>query len=213
MSTEQIEVFVVDDQEITLRGIVDLMEEQPDLTVVGTALTTADARLKLRGRSPDVVITDSALPDGSGVDLCRDLRSQDPSIGVLLLTSDEHNELVFSAITAGVAGYLMRTVHAADLVDAVRRVAAGQSLLDPVVTAAVMDRLRRPDPTDQLTVQERRILTHIGEGLTNRQIAVQMNLSEKTVKNYASSIFTKIHVERRTQAALWAAAHQEQLRA
>jgi DNA-binding NarL/FixJ family response regulator len=158
-----------------------------------------------------VAILDGRLPDGSGIDVCRDVRSQDPSIAVLILTSYDDDEALFGAIMAGAAGYILKQILGTDLIDTVRRVAAGQSMLDPAVTMQVLDRLRN-GPTESaelapLTDREREVLELIGEGLTNRQIGERMFLAEKTVKNYVSGMLSKLGLERRTQAAVFAAKH------
>jgi DNA-binding NarL/FixJ family response regulator len=157
---------------------------------------------------PDVAILDARLPDGSGIDVCRDIRAVDPSIKGLILTSYEDDEALFAAIMAGAAGYVLKQIRGTDLVDAVRRVAAGQSLLDPAVTARVLERIRsgieEPSELKTLTEQERRILEYIAEGLTNHEIAQRMFLADKTVKNYVSSVLGKLGLERRTQAAVLA---------
>jgi two-component system, NarL family, response regulator DevR len=203
-----IRVFLLDDHEVVRRGIRDLLEQEPDLEVVGEADTAQDATARIPALRPQVAILDARLPDGSGIDVCRDVRSVDPSIRALILTSYDDDEALFAAIMSGAAGYLLKQVHGSDLVSAVRRVAAGQSLLDPAVTQRVIERIRRgppePDELKSLTDQERRILELVAEGLTNRQIADRMYLAEKTVKNYVSSILTKLGLERRTQAAVLA---------
>jgi two-component system response regulator DevR len=167
-----------------------------------------DAEHRIPALRPDVAVLDGRLPDGSGIDVCRQIRAVDPSIQALILTSYEDDEALFAAIMAGAAGYVLKQIKGTDLVDAVRRVAAGQSLLDPAVTARVLERIRRgpdqPDELKDLTDQERRILALIAEGLTNRDIAQRMYLSEKTVKNYVSSLLAKLGLERRTQAAVLA---------
>jgi two-component system response regulator DevR len=203
-----IRVFLLDDHEVVRRGIRDLLEQEPDLEVVGEADTAQDATARIPALRPQVAILDARLPDGSGIDVCRDVRSVDPSIRALILTSYDDDEALFAAIMSGAAGYLLKQVHGSDLVSAVRRVAAGQSLLDPAVTQRVIERIRRgppePDELKSLTDQERRILELVAEGLTNRQIADRMYLAEKTVKNYVSSILAKLGLERRTQAAVLA---------
>jgi two-component system, NarL family, response regulator DevR len=203
-----IRVFLLDDHEVVRRGIRDLLEQEPDLEVVGEADTAQDATARIPALRPQVAILDARLPDGSGIDVCRDVRSVDPSIRALILTSYDDDEALFAAIMSGAAGYLLKQVHGSDLVSAVRRVAAGQSLLDPAVTQRVIERIRRgppePDELKSLTDQERRILELVAEGLTNRQIADRMYLAEKTVKNYVSSILAKLGLERRTQAAVFA---------
>lgn len=204
----QIRVFLLDDHEVVRRGIRDLLEQEPDLEVVGEADTAQDATARIPALRPQVAILDARLPDGSGIDVCRDVRSVDPSIRALILTSYDDDEALFAAIMSGAAGYLLKQVHGSDLVSAVRRVAAGQSLLDPAVTQRVIERIRsgppEPDELKSLTDQERRILELVAEGLTNRQIADRMYLAEKTVKNYVSSILAKLGLERRTQAAVFA---------
>src|SRR5437763_12168679 len=178
------------------------------MRVVGESGSAVDAEHRIPALRPHVAVLDARLPDGSGIDVCRAVRSVDPTIQGLILTSYEDDEALFSAIMAGPAGYVLKQVRGNDLVDAVRRVAAGQSLLDPVVTRRVLERIRRgphqPDELKGLTEQERRILTLVAEGLTNREIGHRMFLSEKTVKNYVSSLLAKLGMERRTQAAVLA---------
>jgi two-component system response regulator DevR len=204
-----IRVFLLDDHELVRRGIRDLLEQEPDVQVIGEADTAQDAKARIPALRPDVAILDARLPDGNGIDVCRDIRSVDPSIRALILTSYDDDEALFAAIMAGAAGYLLKQVRGTDLVSAVRLVAAGQSLLDPAVTQRVIERIRHgpqePDELTSLTDQERRILELVAEGLTNRQIAERMYLAEKTVKNYVSSILAKLGLERRTQAAVLAA--------
>ena len=198
-------VFLLDDHEIVRRGLRELLEGEGDIEVVGESGLAAEATRRIPALRPDVAVLDGRLPDGSGIDVCRDVRSVDPSIKVLILTSFDDDEALFTSIMAGAAGYVLKQVRGTDLVDAIRRVAAGQSLLDPAVTQRVMNRLREGEHEDErlagLTDQERRILGHIAEGLTNRQIAERMYLAEKTVKNYVSSLLAKLGMERRTQAA------------
>ncbi|MEP6525806.1 MAG: response regulator transcription factor [Nocardioidaceae bacterium] len=203
-----IRVFLLDDHELVRRGIRDLLEQEPDVQVIGEADTAQDAKARIPALRPDVAILDARLPDGNGIDVCRDIRSVDPSIRALILTSYDDDEALFAAIMAGAAGYLLKQVRGTDLVSAVRLVAAGQSLLDPAVTQRVIERIRQgpqePDELKSLTDQERRVLELVAEGLTNRQIAERMYLAEKTVKNYVSSILAKLGLERRTQAAVFA---------
>ena len=210
-TTEPIRVFLLDDHEIVRRGLTDLLEADGDIVVVGESGLAQEATRRIPALRPHVAVLDARLPDGSGIDVCRDIRSSHPEIAALILTSYDDDEALFSAIMAGAAGYVLKQIHGIQLVDAVRRVAAGQSLLDPAVTAQVLDRLREGPPQDtalaQLTDQERRILELIGEGLTNRQIAERMFLAEKTVKNYVSSLLSKLGMERRTQAAVFATKH------
>lgn len=206
-SARRVRVFLVDDHEIVRRGLRDLLESDPRIEVVGEAGTAAAARTGILSTRPDVAVLDGRLPDGSGVEVARDVRSADPGIRVLVLTSYDDDEALFAAITAGASGYLLKQMRGDDLVDAVHRVAAGQSLLDPAVTARVLDRLRgggRPDRLRSLTEQESRILAHIAEGQTNRQIAEALGVAEKTVKNHVSAVLGKLGLESRTQAAIFA---------
>jgi DNA-binding NarL/FixJ family response regulator len=179
--------------------------------VVGESGSAVDATARIPALHPDVAVLDGRLPDGSGIEVCREVRSVDPSIAVLILTSYDDDDALFAAIMAGAAGYVLKQVRGSDLVNDVRRVAAGQSLLDPAVTQQVLDRLRRGPVEDSalapLTTREKRILELIGEGMTNRQIAEAVFLAEKTVKNYVSSLLAKLGMERRTQAAVFAAKH------
>jgi len=207
--TGQIRVFLLDDHEIVRRGLRDLFEAEDDFVVVGESGSAVEASSRIPALRPDVAVLDGRLPDGSGVDVCRSVRSVDPTIRALILTSYDDDEALFAAIMAGAAGYVLKQIGSTDLVDAVRRVAAGQSLLDPAVTHRVLERLRagpdnEPDELAELTAQERKILELIAEGLTNRQIAERIFLAEKTVKNYVSSILMKLGLERRTQAAVLA---------
>jgi two-component system response regulator DevR len=206
-----IRVFLLDDHEVVRRGLKDLLEADGDIVVVGESGLAQEAARRIPALRPDVAVLDGRLPDGSGIDVCREVRSAHPEIAALILTSYDDDEALFSAIMAGAAGYVLKQIRGNDLVDAVRRVAAGQSLLDPAVTARVLDRLRAGPEEDKalapLTDQERRILELIGEGMTNRQIAERMFLAEKTVKNYVSSLLGKLGMERRTQAAVFAVKH------
>ena len=202
-------VFLLDDHEIVRRGVRELLETEPDIKVVGEAGTAASALARIPALHPDVAVLDVRLPDGDGVTVCRDIRSQMPEVACLMLTSFGDDEALFDAIMAGAAGYLLKQIRGNDLVGAVRAVASGESMLDPEAASRVMarmrDQARRADPLSELTAQERRILELIGEGLTNRQIGEQMYLAEKTVKNYVSALFAKLGMERRTQAAAYAA--------
>jgi DNA-binding NarL/FixJ family response regulator len=211
-----IRVFLLDDHEIVRRGIRELLESEGDIEVVGESGLAEEARRRIPALRPDVAILDGRLPDGSGIDVCRDVRSQDPTIHTLILTSYDDDEALFASIMAGAAGYVLKQIRGTDLLETVRRVAAGQSMLDPQVTAQVLERLRSGPPTDpameQLTAQEQRILDLIAQGLTNRQIAGQMFLAEKTVKNYVSSLLAKLGVESRTQAAILATKKQRDRR-
>ena len=210
-SDDPIRVFLLDDHEVVRRGLKDLLEADGDIEVVGESGLALEATRRIPALRPHVAVLDGRLPDGSGVDVCRDIRSSNPEIAALILTSYDDDEALFSAIMAGAAGYVLKQIRGTDLVDAVRRVAAGQSLLDPAVTQQVLDRLRQGPPQDSalapLTDQERRVLELIGEGLTNRQIGERMYLAEKTVKNYVSSVLGKLGLQRRTQAAVFASKH------
>jgi len=203
-----IRVFLVDDHEVVRRVVRELLESTDDLQVVGEAGTAAQARQRIPVASPDVAILDVRLPDGTGVEVCRDLRSLMPTLKCLMLTSFNDDEALFDAIMAGASGYVLKEVKGSDLVASVRRVADGQSLLDPMVTARVLERLRNPprdELTESLTPQEASILAHLADGLTNREIAEQMFLAEKTVKNYVSNLLAKLGMHHRTQAAVYAA--------
>jgi DNA-binding NarL/FixJ family response regulator len=208
---DQIRVFLLDDHEIVRRGIRELLESEGDIVVVGESGSAVEAASRIPALRPDVAILDGRLPDGTGIDVCRDIRSVDPSIHALILTSYDDDEALFAAIMAGAAGYVLKQVRGGDLIDTVRRVAAGQSMLDPAVTAQVLERVRngpQVDPSlEQLTSQEQRILELIGEGMTNRQIAGTLFLAEKTVKNYVSSLLAKLGLSSRTQAAIFATKH------
>jgi len=202
---EQIRVFLMDDHELVRRGIADLLALERDMTVVGEAATKEEALHRIPASRPNVAVLDVRLPDGSGVEVCREIRSFMPEVRCLMLTSYSDDEALFDAIMAGASGYVLKDIRGNDLVEAIRQVSAGKSLLDPVATQRVLDRLRKgqePDGRlDGLSDQERRILHLIGEGMTNRQIGETMHLAEKTVKNYVSSLLAKLGMERRTQAA------------
>ncbi|MEU4381689.1 response regulator [Micromonospora echinofusca] len=203
-----IRVFLLDDHEVVRRGLADLLESSGDIEVVGESGLAQEAARRIPALRPDVAILDARLPDGNGIDVCRDIRAVDSSIKGLILTSYEDDEALFAAIMAGASGYVLKQIRGTDLVDAVRRVAAGQSLLDPAITTRVLERIRsgveQPRELKSLTEQERRILEYVAEGLTNREIAGKMFLAEKTVKNYVSSVLAKLGLERRTQAAVLA---------
>ena len=205
----QIAVFLLDDHEIVRRGVRDVLEADPDITVIGEAGTAESALARIPALKPDVAVLDVRLPDGNGVAVCREIRSKMPEVACLMLTSYGDDEALFDAIMAGAAGYVLKQIRGTDLVGAVRTIASGQSLLDPEAASRVMQRMRdqaqRSDPLAGLTEQERRILELIGEGLTNRQIGERMFLAEKTVKNYVSALFAKLGMERRAQAAAYAA--------
>jgi len=202
-------IFLLDDHEIVRHGLRDLFESEDDLVVVGESGSAKEAERIIPALRPHVAVLDARLQDGRGIDVCRSVRSRDPSIRGIILTSYDDDEALFAAIMAGASGYVLKQIRSTDLVDAVRRVAVGQSLLDPAVTTRVLDRLRHADdaPSElaQLTEREREILELIAEGLTNRQIGERLYLAEKTVKNYVSSLLAKLGLERRTQAAVLAA--------
>ncbi|MGB0112650.1 MAG: response regulator transcription factor [Ilumatobacteraceae bacterium] len=202
-------IFLVDDHEIVRRGVRELIESEGDLIVVGEAGSVEQALQRIPAVSPDVAILDVRLPDGSGVDLCRQLRSTDAAPACLMLTSYDDDAALFEAIVAGAAGYVLKQVKGHDIVEAVRKVGAGQSLIDPDLAARVIDRLRDGPDEDprlsNLTSQERRVLDLLADGLTNRQIATEMFLAEKTVKNYVSNLLAKMGMSRRTEAAVYAA--------
>ena len=200
-------VFLLDDHEVVRRGVRELLEAEDDLEVVGEASTAEEALARIPATRPDVAVLDVRLPDGDGVEVCRDIRSRHPEIACVMLTSFADDDAVYAAIMAGAAGYLLKQVKGTDLVDAVRRVGRGESLLDPAVTTRVLDRIRhrQEDELAGLTEQERKILELIAEGLTNRQIGERLYLAEKTVKNYVSNLLSKMGMKRRTEAAAYAA--------
>lgn len=204
----KVRVFLLDDHEVVRRGLKELLESDGSIEVVGEAATVAQANARIPAVRPDVAILDARLPDGSGIEVCRQVRSADPSIRAIILTSFDDDDALFSAIMAGAAGYILKQVSGDDLVSAVHKVAQGAALLDPQVTEKVMTRLRQGDQNEpaelkSLSPQERRILDLVAEGLTNRQIGEELFLAEKTVKNYMSSILSKLGLERRTQAAVF----------
>jgi DNA-binding NarL/FixJ family response regulator len=209
MAHVAVRVFLLDDHEVVRRGVAELLEAEDDIVVVGEAGTAEEAVGRILALSPDVCILDVRLPDGSGVEVCRAIREKRPEIACLMLTSFSDDEALLEAVLAGAAGYLLKQVRGSDLVDAVRRVGAGQSLLDPAVTATVLRRLREGSADDErlrgLTEQERRVLALLAEGRSNRQIADELFLAEKTVKNYVSNVLAKLGMARRTEAAVWAA--------
>ena len=210
----RVTVFLLDDHEIVRRGIRDLLEAEGDIEVVGEASTAEQAVGRVHALDPDVAVLDVRLEDGNGIEACRDIRSLHPRTACLILTSFADDEALFQAILAGAAGYLLKQIRTNDLVDAVRRVAAGQNLLDPAVTARVLERLRSGNPQDELlarlTEQERKVLELLAEGLTNRQIGERLHLAEKTVKNYVTSVLSKLGMTRRTEAAVYAVRHLDQ---
>src|SRR4051794_41359682 len=205
---DHVRIYLLDDHEIVRRGLRELLEAEADFTIVGESGSAQEAQRRIPALRPHVAVLDARLPDGSGIDVCRAVRSVDPTINALILTSYDDDEALFAAIMAGAAGYVLKQIRGTDLVDAVRRVADGQSLLDPAVTARVLERIRngveQPRELRNLTEQEKKILEYIAQGLTNREIAGRMFLAEKTVKNYVSSLLAKLGLERRTQAAVLA---------
>jgi two-component system, NarL family, response regulator DevR len=212
--SEPTRVFLLDDHEVVRRGLRELLETEDDLVVVGEAGSAEEALNRIPPTRPDVAVLDVRLPDGDGVEVCREVRSRHPEVRCLMLTSFADDEALFQAIMAGAAGYVLKQVKGMDLVDAIRRVGGGQALLDPNVTEQVLERMRRGPQRDErlerLSDQERRILELITEGLTNRQIAERIHLAEKTVKNYVSNLLTKLGMQRRTQAAVYAAGLRDQ---
>ena len=208
-----IRVYLLDDHELVRRGTRDLLESQGDIEVVAESGSAQEAARRIPALRPDVAVLDQRLPDGSGVEVCRHVRSVDPTIAAVILTSYDEDEALFAAIMAGAAGYVLKQVKGNDFVETVRRVAAGQSMLDPAVTAQVLARVREGPPEDSvtrhLTAKQSQVLDLVGEGLTNRQIAERLELAEKTVKNYVSTVLGKLGVESRTQAAIIATRQRE----
>jgi two-component system response regulator DevR len=201
-----ISVFLVDDHELVRRGIAGLLEAEADIEVVGEASTASQARARILATQPDVALLDVRLPDGSGIDVCRDIRSTNSNVQCLILTAYDDDEAIYAAVIAGAAGYVLKDIRGAGLVDSVRKVAAGQSLLDPGLTARVLERMRgvaRGDARlDSLSAREKQIMSLIADGLTNREIGLRLSLAEKTVKNYVSGLLSKLGLQRRTQAAV-----------
>ena len=201
-----VRVALVDDHEVVRRGLRDLLDGEPGIEVVAEAGGVEEALARVGATLPDVVVVDMRLPDGDGVELCRALRQLEPAPRCLVLTAFDDERALVEAIMAGASGYLLKQVRGQELVDAVRQVAAGRSLLDPVTTARVLERMRKDAETDELaglTERERAVLELMGEGLSNRQIAERLFLAEKTVKNYVTSVLAKLGMERRTQAVAW----------
>lgn len=216
MTSTVIRVFLLDDHEVVRRGVQELLDSEDDIQVIGDASTAAEALRRVPALRPDVAVLDVRLPDGNGVSVCRDLRSQMPGLKCLMLTSFADDDAVFDAIMAGASGYVLKQIRGNDLVAAVRTVAGGGSLLDASTTSQVLERVRNKaadaDPLAVLTDREREIVTLIGEGMTNKQIADQLFLAEKTIKNHVSVIFAKLGIERRTQAAVIATRNQPDAR-
>ena len=204
-----IRVFILDDHELVRRGLTDLLTTTNDMIIVGEAATAADALHRIPAAAPDVALLDARLPDGSGIDVCREIRSSSEHVRCLILTSYDDDDALFAAVMAGASGYLLKQIGGNNLVEGIRQVAAGRSLLDPAVTQKLLDRLRHPVEPDpvagSLTAREREILDLIAEGCTNRQIGERLFLAEKTVKNYVSGLLTKLGMQRRTQAAVYGA--------
>jgi two-component system response regulator DevR len=201
-----ISVFLVDDHELARRGIAGLLEAENDIQVIGEAGTAAQARSRILATMPDVAVLDVRLPDGSGIDVCRDIRSAAPTIHCLMLTAYDDDEAIYAAVIAGAAGYVLKDIRGAGLVDSVRKVAAGSNLLDPLLTAKVVERMRGGAGGDprlaSLSSREKQIMSLIADGLTNREIGLRLSLAEKTVKNYVSGLLSKLGLQRRTQAAV-----------
>jgi two-component system response regulator DevR len=199
-------VFLVDDHELVRRGITALLNAEADIEVVGEASTAAQARSRIRATRPDVAILDVRLPDGSGIDVCRDVRSENPDVRCLILTGYDDDEAINAAVLAGAAGYVIKDVRGSGLLDSLRKVAAGRSLIDPALSRRVVERIHERHQADprlaSLSARERDILPLIAEGLTNREIGVRLALAEKTVKNYISGLLSKLGLQRRTQAAI-----------
>jgi DNA-binding NarL/FixJ family response regulator len=207
--SERLAVFLVDDHEVVRQGVRALLESSGEIAVVGEADTYETALSRIHAVQPRVAVLDVRLPDGNGVELCREIRSRQPEVSCLMLTSYSDDEALFEAIMAGASGYVLKQIRGSELVDAVLRVGRGEQLLDPSLTGRVLQRLRQPSDEDQrlarLSDQERKVLVLIAEGLTNRQIGEKLFLAEKTVKNYVTSILSKLGMERRTEAAVFAA--------
>lgn len=208
---KKLKVMLVDDHEVVRQGLRALIEAEEDIQVVAEADGGRSAVTMAKSYKPDVIVMDVRMPDGSGVEACRDIRSEDPDAQIIMLTSFSDDEALFNSIMAGAAGFVLKQIRGRDLVDAIRKVGAGQSLLDAEVTKRVLERLRKSKFEDRdpriarLSPQEERILDMIGEGLTNREIADRINLSDKTVKNYVSTILQKLEVSRRAEAASYVA--------
>ena len=205
-----VRVFLLDDHEVVRRGLRELLESEGDLEVVGEAGTAEEALARIAPTKPDVAVLDVRLPDGSGIEVCREIRSRHPEVACVMLTSFADDEALFSAIMAGAAGFVLKQVRGSELVEGIRTVASGASLLDPALTTRVLERLRHEadggeDELSSLSPQERVLLDHIAEGLTNRQIGERMHLAEKTIKNYVSNLLSKLGMSRRTEAAVYAA--------
>ncbi len=214
MSTEKVTVLLVDDHEVVRVGLRSLLSRERRIEVIGEAGNAAEAIAQAGRLRPQVVVMDVRLPDRSGVEACREIRSADPNVRILMLTSYADEEAVFSSIVAGASGYLLKQIRGQELVRAIESVAAGQSLLDPGVTQKVLEKMQRlaagrqTDEMTQLSPQERKVLALVAEGKTNKEIAVALGLSDKTVKNYLSNIFDKLNLSRRSEAAAFFARHR-----
>lgn len=201
----------MDDHEVVRRGLIDLVEIEPDMTVVGEAGTTAAALVRIPATRPDVAILDARLPDGDGIEVCREIRSTLPDTRCLILTSYDDNDAMFAAVMAGASGFLLKEIRGTTIVDAIRSVASGKSLIDPAVTGRLLVRIREDEREEEtrdpqlrsLTGRERQVLALIADGLTNRQIGDRLTLAEKTVKNHVSGVLAKLGLDSRTQAALF----------
>lgn len=216
MGSSSVTVFLVDDHEVVRRGLIDLLGTDPDLEVIGEAGSVVQAMAQIPVLKPDVAVLDVRLPDGNGIELCRDLLSKMPELRCLMLTSFTSDEAMLDAILAGASGYVVKDIKGMELAQAIKDVGAGRSLLDNRAAAALMAKLRgaaeRTDPLSGLTEQERVLLSLLGEGLTNKQIAARMFLAENTVKNYVSRLLAKLGMERRTQAAVFVSKLDQQRR-
>jgi DNA-binding NarL/FixJ family response regulator len=208
MGCVSIRVFLLDDHELVREGIRSLLESDEEIEVVGEASTASEALTRIPLAKPDVAILDVRLEDGSGIDVCRDVRSAMPELVCLMLTSFADDEALYASIMAGAAGYVLKQIRARDLIEDVKKVAGGASLMDARMVARVIDRIANPPVTDarfgSLSPQERRILSLIAEGKTNRQIAEEIFVSEKTVKNYTTTLLSKLKMNNRTEAAIYA---------
>ncbi len=198
-------IFLVDDHEIVRRGVADLINAESDLEVVGEAGTVRQAIVRIAATHPDVAVLDVRLPDGSGIDLCRTIRSANPEVQCLMLTAFDDDEASYSAVLAGAAGYVLKDIRGRGLLDGIRRVANGESLVSPGTSRRVVENVAAAQPGTELSLRERQVLDLIATGLTNRQIAERLGLAEKTVKNYVSGLLAKLGMERRTQAAVYRA--------
>ncbi|RKT79575.1 LuxR family two component transcriptional regulator [Terracoccus luteus] len=214
--TGPIRVFLLDDHEIVRRGLTELIDSHPGLLVVGEASTAAEALRRIPAAAPDVALLDARLPDGSGIDVCRAVRSTSPATRCLILTSYDDDEALFAAVMAGASGYLLKEIRGVSLTDAITQVSQGRSLIDPALVGVLLERLRSPTPDGVpavpdvgLTPRESQILDLIADGLTNREIGDRLHLAEKTVKNYVSGLLAKLHMQRRTQAAVFGARRRD----